>query len=295
MTDDAISNDLAVLATAHRRSLPPIAALRALAPAPAATGPAHPAVALLGAAGAYASRVGELASHAAVLAGALSVVALPWLYSVNLEDDDVPAWSQISVLQLAISIVVVALAARGLAAAIAARRFARAVATADDPIAAARGLAGRFDTASLALAIASRSAFAIVLGKLLFAIGFDARWAEWFGRWLWMGPIVEQTVVDAVVAAGAATVVGLGLGVAIARGRLRIRPFAWGAAGAALGVATVVVGTRWDVGTFTDTFVSGADPSHALRIAVTAGGALAVVLVATALAVAMRRRPPPAS
>jgi hypothetical protein len=293
MTLDArIASDLAALGCDDRQHVPGLERLRALAaPRSMAASAGVPALRLLAVARVHARRARRIAWGATALAIAVLFAASPWFYTMRTTDR--VWWGSCGLGAFCASVGVLALAACSAAGSFAARRFERRLRRAaergDDLMTCARRLAARLDFPALAFAIAGLATFAIVIGKLVF-LDLLVELEQWFVRGYFFDTTLDQTLVDTTVAVLAVATAAAVIAAAVVRGRVALAHGAVVAAGLALGIATVCVGTRLDGGGTLHLMYSTHNiSSHPLRIALTAAGSLAVLLVVAGLAARRRR------
>jgi hypothetical protein len=290
MTERMISDDLAALGALDGRDLIELDRLDAFAaPRTTPVAPvAPPSLAVAFAlAGVHVRRAGRLVGGVAMLAFAALVVAICWRDVAGFADDDVHWWAAPHFDLLFPTAALVAIGGYMAGRAVARQRFERVVGAAGDALAVARTLAGRRERASLALAIAGPSALVIALGKLALTVGIYGPQMDWLTVPR-LAPTTTHFVIDTAVAIAMTSAAAVVLAKAIARGRLR-RLFAIGATGFVLGVASLVIGTTYDLGRILNEFTGGGTSSHPLRIALTSAGSLAVLLVFAAIAAARHR------
>jgi hypothetical protein len=284
--DARVGEDLAALGRDDRGGVPGLDGLRALARPAAVAAVSVPTFALLAAAGVHARRVGQIASGATALALAVLLLCARPLCVVTDR-----SWGRDCGLYGLVPLAVLCmLAVRSVAVAIGEPRLDRALQS-DDPLQRARWLAARLDVPALALAIAGYASFAVVLGKLVFVLGGDRDVSEWASSWRGrLDSVFDQTIADTAVAVAAVVAAAVAIAVGVVHGRVSFTRAAILALGSALGTATVSIGARFDVGPMATQFMGAGEPSHALRIALTAAGSLSVVLVVGWLAARHRLR-----
>ncbi len=295
-TDQLISDDLAALAADNRLRIPALdVTLRALAPARPAAAPATLDVALLATSRVYVRRFARAACGAVALTCALALVA--WLsnplglsmemsqfgsaleqYIVYIGPLEVTSWSALVVLMTYVA-----------ASRIAERRIASSVAASPaDVLPALRARARSLSGVATALRVAGTAALVITIALAWFGNGLDSYCAFWDD-----GDGVLGTLHAAIVAALLGTLVSAAAAGILARHTRAAERLAHPivtAAGVALGLATVVTGSRLDVGPRFVTFAGGLVPSTALRIVLTITGSLAVLLVVASSALRRDRR-----
>ena len=187
---------------------------------------------------------------------------------------------------VAAMVLLVALAARNLGGRMAAQRFERAIVIADDPVAVSRQCVRRVDGWPLAIAMSGTMAFILFFGMMLVSLGehslhhlFEA-YSDANVRRLnaWTLGILTAGIVLSCV--GAAVVARM------RRGNTRVLV----GVGALLGLATVILGLRFDVGPLFVTVLAHETPSLALRGALTLSGTIGVFFVVAGLVLRRRER-----
>jgi hypothetical protein len=292
-TDDWITQDLAVVASTSRERLPPIeVTLRALGAAPSTTGID---LALVVVGRVFVARV---ARAAAGLASFVCMIAmLVWLAVPRskgwFEQERSVQALGVELLEerrfwLGLLVVAVALAAYVGASGIGARVFERTV-RAHVPIEAARRLARRADSWSTAASITGIATFILGFGMFEVVLGdmglIDLYWQR--------DPIEVIRLVMLVSLGGAfaATVAGAMFVVRTYGDVPELGSTVWMLLlGVALAVVTVILGVRFDAGPIFVTIANSARPLVAVRVILTAAGAIAVFFTTAGMVLHVRRR-----
>jgi hypothetical protein len=291
--EDRLSQDLAIVASMSRERLLPLeVTLRSVG---AATLTTAPQLALVVLARVFVARVGRAAAGLASFACMFAMLvwlALPrgdgWIehYGVDrgmsVELLETPRW------WLGLVVVAVALAVYVGASGIAARTFERTVAGVDNPIDAARRLAHRSEVWSTAASISGSVTFIVGFGAFQVVVG-DAGLIALYSHSAGIEAIRHVMLVS-LAGSCAATAGGAIFVTRTYRDGSGFHRITWMLpVGIVLGIATFVLGVRFDAGPLFVTIANSARPIAALRVGLTAAGTLAVFLVATSIVLRLRR------
>ena len=283
-TDQAIASDLAALAADNKIRIPPLDVMLR-APAGNEATVASDGVAMLAASRIYVRRFARAAAGAAALACALALVA--WLsnplglsadmsqihgdleqYIVYIGPLEVVSWSALVVLMTYI-----------VATRIAERRVARRLVT---------GPSESLTTFAIGLRVAGTAGLVITIAMSFFANGLESYCDFWAPHDPVLGPAhaaLVTTLIGTLLVAIAVAVLARHASAAA-----RVAHSIVTVTGVSLGLATVVTGSRLDVGPKFATFATGDMPSLALRIVLTITGSLAVLIIVASGALRRHRR-----
>ncbi len=252
----------------------------------------------------YAQRVSRAWSGVALLAAITALIALvAFPHSSALWEQARPTGSTaeivldvvirtfgelllVSKVWVAAMVLLVALAARHLGARVAARRFERVIGIAEDPATVSRQHVRRLDRWPLAVAMSGTMAFILFFGTMLVSIGehglyhifqtYSDEYVRQLNAWT-LGMLLAAIVASC-------------LGAALLARTRRANTRLLIGIGALLGLATVILGLRFDVGPLFVTVLAHERPSLVLRGLLTASGTIGLLLVVAGFMLRRRDR-----